>query len=268
MSLTDGRDARPAPDGFRIALGEDGIAVLTIDRPDKRNALTLGMWEALPELLADLAGVPGLRALLVTGAGETFSAGADIAELAQVYEEAARARAYHEANVAAEGAMAAFPMPTVAVVRGSCVGGGCQLAIACDVRLAADSARLGITPARLGIVYPSDPTLRLVRLVGVARAKYLLFTAELVSAARAYEFGLVDEVVPDADLDKRALEFAGTIVSRSPQTIGAVKAVIEAHLTGRDPDIELTPWQRATDDVREGLAAFLENRAPNFGEAG
>src|ERR1043166_7417501 len=87
MSLTDGRDARPAADGFRVAMGVDGIAVLTIDRPDKRNALTLGMWEALPELLADLADEPGLRVLLVTGAGESFSAGADIAELAEVYEE-------------------------------------------------------------------------------------------------------------------------------------------------------------------------------------
>lgn len=266
MSLSDGRVERPAPDGFRVSLGDDGIAVLTVDRPEKRNALTLGMWEALPELLADLADTPGLRVLLVGGAGESFSAGADIAELAQVYEEPARARAYHEANVAAEGAMAAFPLPTVAAVRGSCVGGGCQLAIACDVRLAAEGARFGITPARLGIVYPSEPTLRLVRLVGVARAKYLLFSAELVSAARAYEFGLVDEVVPDADLDKRALEFARTIVSRSPQSIGALKAVIEAHIIGRDPDIELAPWQRAIDDVREGLAAFLENREPRFGD--
>ena len=266
MSLDDGRDFRNAPDGFRVAVGDDGIAVLTIDRPDKRNALTIDMWRSLPELMSDLAGVPGLRVLLLTGAGTTFSAGADIAELAAAYDEPARARAYHEANVAAENAVATFPRPTVAVVRGSCVGGGCQLAVACDVRIAGESARLGITPAKLGIVYPVEPTLRLVRLIGAARAKYLLYTADLVSAAKAAGLGLVEEVVPDDELDKRALELARTIAARSTQTIGAVKAVIKAQVAGLDPNMELAPWQRNNDDAREGLAAFLENRPPGFAE--
>lgn len=214
--------------GLRVFHGEDGVAVLLLDRPKRRNAVTLRMWQALPEVLAGLAERPGLRALLVTGAERTFSAGADIAELADVYGDPAAADAYHARNVEAEQALARFPHPTLAVVHGSCVGGGCQLALACDLRFGAEDARLGITPAKLGVVYPAVPTVRLAGLVGPARAKYLLFSGELVDAARAERFGLLDEVHPAAELDGRALEFARLLARRSPQTIGAAKAALGA----------------------------------------
>ena len=251
--------------GLRVALGEDGVAVLTLDRPDKRNALTAAMWAALPELLRRLAEEPGLRVLLVTGTGGTFSAGADISELQGVYSDPATADAYHAVNVLAEEALAAFPRPTLAVVRGACVGGGCQLAVACDLRFAAPGARLGITPAKLGIVYPAVPTARLARLLGPARAKYLLFSGELLTAAEALVFGLVEEVAED--VEARALEFAGTLASRSAQTQGAVKDVVTAVSEGRDPQSAVAAWERASrtaPDVAEGLAAFLERRAPRF----
>ncbi|MFC9331654.1 enoyl-CoA hydratase/isomerase family protein [Kitasatospora sp. NPDC057015] len=261
-----GRAALPTGvDGLRAHVGGDGVAVLVLDRPHKRNALTLAIWQALPKTLALIAEQPGVRALLVTGAGGTFSAGADISELSEVYGTPGRADAYHADNVAAEEALAAFPHPTLAVVHGSCVGGGCQLAVACDLRFGAQDARLGITPAKLGVVYPAVPTLRLARLVGPSRAKYLLFSGELVPAARAAEFGLLDEVVPSAELDARALEFARLLTERSPQTIGAVKAALAGPPEQAAAAIE--PWARRSreaPDVREGLAAFLERRRPRF----
>lgn len=267
MSLADGLAGRKSREGFRVGVDDDGVAVVSIDRAAKRNAITLDMWEALPSLLTDLTSVEGLRVLLITGEGEVFSAGADIRELRDIYAEPSRARAYQDTNVAAEAALASFPYPTVAAIRGACIGGGCQLAVACDVRLAADTAQFGVTPAKFGIVYPVEPTARLTRLVGPARAKYLLYSADLVGAAQALTFGLVDEVVPDAGLEARALEFARTIAGRSPQTVGAAKAVINALGSKRDANMEVAAWQRATDDVREGITAFLDERRPRFGDA-
>ncbi|MDH6113221.1 enoyl-CoA hydratase/carnithine racemase [Kitasatospora sp. MAP12-15] len=266
--LLEGRGPLPAraaglqayvPDGAR----GDGVAVLVLDRPERRNAVTLAMWRTLPAVLDELARHPGIRALLLTGAQRTFSAGADIGELSEVYADAAAADAYHAQNVAAEQALAAFAHPVLAVVHGSCVGGGCQLAVACDLRFGAEDARFGITPAKLGVVYPAVPTARLARLVGPARAKYLLFSGELVSARRAELFGLLDEVHPADQLDSRALEFARLLAKRSPQTIGAAKAALESD----DPAAALAEWEhrsRRTPDVREGLAAFLERREPLF----
>ncbi|MBO1419623.1 enoyl-CoA hydratase/isomerase family protein, partial [Streptomyces sp. FH025] len=225
---------------------------------------------ALPEVLRRLAEQEGVRALLLTGAGNTFSAGADITELAEVYGDPQRADAYHAINVAAEEALAAFPHPTLAVVHGACVGGGCQLAVACDLRFVAEDARLGITPAKLGVVYPAVPTLRLARLVGPARAKYLLFSGELVSGRDALPLGLAERVLPDAELDAAALEFARLLTTRSTQTIGAVKAAL-ATPPGRTAEEHaaeaLEPWERRSreaSDVHEGLAAFLEGRPARF----
>lgn len=253
--------------GLRAYTGPDGVAVLLIDRPAKRNALTLAMWRGLPGLLGRLADDPGVRVLVVTGSGGTFSAGADIAELLEVYADPDRADAYHRDNVAAEEALAAFPRPTLAVVRGAAVGGGCQLAVACDLRFAAADARLGITPAKLGVVYPAVPTARLTRLVGPARAKYLLYSADLVDGANARLLGLVEEAVPAEELEARALRYARTVAARSPQTLGAVKDVVDAVTRGGDPQAAVEPWERKSrhaPDVREGLAAFLERRPPRF----
>jgi enoyl-CoA hydratase/carnithine racemase len=264
VELADGREKTASGDGFAVSIGDDGIAVLTIDRESKRNAVTWAMWSALPQTLDQIAADKRVRVLLLTGAGAHFSAGADIAELSEVYAEGSRARSYHATNVAAESALAGFPRPTIAVVHGSCVGGGCQIAVACDLRIAADDARFGLTPAKLGVVYPVEPTVRLTQLVGPARAKYLLFTAELVSAPQALTFGLVDEVVPAARLYDRALELAAIVAGRSPQSVSAAKSVINALASRRDPQMAIGPWQHAHEDVREGLAAFSEGREPRF----
>ncbi|MFC5910828.1 enoyl-CoA hydratase/isomerase family protein [Streptacidiphilus monticola] len=242
---------------LRTSVGADGVAELVIDRPERRNALTGAMWAELPKLLAELAG--HARVLVVRGQGGHFSAGADIEELREVYADPDAAAEYHSVNVRAEEALAAFPRPTLAVVQGACVGGGCQLAAACDLRIAAPDARFGVTPARMGIVYPASSTLRLSRLLGPARAKYLLFSGELVTAAQALAFGLVEEVTPGAP--ERGRELARTLARRSGQTQGAAKAVIDGGADAVGPWLALA---REAPHAREGLAAFLERREPEF----
>ncbi|MHB9757528.1 enoyl-CoA hydratase/isomerase family protein [Streptomyces sp. BYX5S] len=231
----------------------DGVATVVIDHPAKRNAMTDAMWASLPPLLARLAADPRVRVVVLTGAGETFCAGADISTLG---EGAAQGLA-----VAAEDALAAFPKPTLAVVRGFCVGGGSQLAAACDLRFAAEGARFGVTPAKLGIVYPASSTRRLAALVGPATAKYLLFSGELIDSERALRTGLVDEVLPEAELGDRVTEFTATLTARSQLTQAAAKEFVAGRT---DRDAHWAAQARAGGETAEGVAAFLERRAPRF----
>lgn len=233
----------------------DAVATVVLHHPAKRNAMTAAMWAALPPLLDTLATDPAVRALVLTGAGGTFCAGADISTLRESPEEA------QELAVRAEEALAAFPKPTLAAVRGHCVGGGAQLAAACDLRFAEEGARFGVTPAKLGIVYPSTATRRLVSLVGPATAKYLLFSGELIDTERALRTGLVDEVLPVDGLEERIAEFTRVLVSRSQLTQAAAKEFAN----GRgDRDGHWSAQARGSGDTAEGVAAFLERREPRF----
>ncbi|MEU1709755.1 enoyl-CoA hydratase-related protein [Streptomyces sp. NPDC005706] len=233
----------------------DSVATVVIRHPAKRNAMTAGMWQALPPLLEELAGDPGVRALVLTGEGGTFCAGADISTLRGAPLQA------QGLAVAAEEALAAFPGPTLAAIRGHCVGGGAQLAAACDLRLAEEGALFGVTPARLGIVYPSSSTRRLVSLVGPATAKYLLFTAELMDTGRALRTGFVDEVLPEGELDKRVAELTRVLASRSRLTQAAAKEFANGRT---DRDAHWAEQARGSGDTAEGVAAFLERRQPRF----
>ncbi|MFE0099755.1 enoyl-CoA hydratase/isomerase family protein [Streptomyces sp. NPDC059009] len=232
-----------------------GVATVVIDHPAKRNAMTADMWRSLPPLLDGLAADPEVRALVLTGEGGTFCAGADISSLRGSAGEA------QELAVRAEDALAAFPKPTLAAVRGFCVGGGSQLAGACDLRFAAEDASFGVTPAKLGIVYPASSTRRLVSLVGPATAKYLLFSGELVGAERALRSGFVDEVLPGDQLDKRVAEFTRILVSRSQLTQAAAKEFAAGR---QDRDAYWVEQARGSGDTAEGVAAFLERRQPRF----
>ncbi|MBT2415212.1 enoyl-CoA hydratase/isomerase family protein [Streptomyces sp. ISL-12] len=233
----------------------DAVATVVVHHPAKRNAMTAAMWRALPPLLDALAADRAVRALVLTGADGTFCAGADISTLADGPREAQRLA------VEAEEALAAFPKPTLAAVRGHCVGGGVQLAAACDLRFAEEGALFGVTPARLGVVYPASATRRLTSLVGPAGAKYLLFSGELIGTGRALRTGLVDEVLPAGGLDGRVAEFTRVLAARSGLTQAAAKEFVDGR-TGRE-----AYWAAQADgsgDTTEGVAAFLERRPPRF----
>lgn len=233
----------------------DAVATVVIHHPAKRNAMTTVMWRALPPLLDTLADDPGVRALVLTGEGGTFCAGADISTLRGSPREAQRLA------VAAEEALAAFPKPTLAAIRGHCVGGGAQLAAACDLRFAQEGAVFGVTPARLGIVYPASSTRRLVSLVGPSAAKYLLFSGELIDTGRALRTGLVDEVLPEGELNRRVSEFTRILASRSQLTQAAAKEFANGRT---DRDEHWDERAHGNDDTAEGVAAFLERRPPRF----
>ncbi|WP_369250717.1 enoyl-CoA hydratase/isomerase family protein [Streptomyces sp. R41] len=233
----------------------DGVATVVIRYPAKRNAMTADMWRALPSLLDELTADADVHALVLTGEGETFCAGADISTLRGSPDEAQGLAAL------AEEALAAFPKPTLAAIRGYCVGGGCQLAAACDLRFAEEGSLFGVTPAKLGIVYPASSTRRLVSLVGPATAKYLLFSGELIDTERAQRTGLVDEVLPAGELDKRVAEFTRVLTARSLLTQAAAKEFANGRT---DRDAYWAERARGSGDTAEGVAAFLERRQPRF----
>ncbi|MEU8701425.1 enoyl-CoA hydratase/isomerase family protein [Streptomyces sp. NPDC048680] len=233
----------------------DGVATLVISNPAKRNAMTAAMWQSLPELLEELAADSSVRALVLRGAGDTFCAGADISSLRD------SSGAPQELAVAAEEALAAFPLPVVAAVRGYCVGGGSQLAAACDLRFAEEGALFGVTPAKLGIVYAASSTRRLVALTGPSTAKHLLFSGELIGTDRALRTGLVDEVLPAGELDERVGAYVRVLVSRSRLTQSAAKEFAAGR---EDRDAHWADQARRSGDTAEGVAAFLERRAPRF----
>ena len=221
----------------------------------KRNAVTLAMWQGIARLVGELAADPSVRVLVVRGAGDHFCAGADIAQLAALADPA-RGAAYREANRTAEDALATFPKPSVAVVQGFCIGGGCEIAVACDLRIVERGARFGITPARLGIVYPAFAVERVVKLIGAAATKYLLYSAELVDADRALRIGLVDEVHDPGGLEERVRAFSTTLAGLSLLT---QRGAIDAELA--------RTWEReaqAGPDVAEGIRAFTERERPRF----
>src|SRR3954470_5920361 len=185
-----------AADPLPLTVDRDGhVARLTIDRPDKRNAMTAVMWAALPGVLGGLAEDPGVRVLVVTGAGPSFCAGADISDLLGGPDPADPMAAVRRDNLDAQAALRDFPKPTVAMIRGHCIGGGVELAASCDLRFADPTAVFGVTPAKVGIVYTPSSTKALIDLVGPAMTKYLLFSGDLIDAGTALRAGLVDRLV-------------------------------------------------------------------------
>ena len=252
-----------------LLLHRDGpVATLTINRPDRLNAVTFAMFSRLPALLAEAEAGGGVRVLVLRGAGrKSFSAGADISEFETARATPEQAAVYDGAVLAAEEALATFPAPTIAAIHGHCYGGGCALALACDLRFASSGARFAITPAKLGIVYPLRATKRLVNAVGPSRAKFILMSGMDIDAARAAAIGLVDEV--DDDVDAAVSEFAELLATRSGVTQRAAKQTIARLLDGvtadDDAQAALRDASLASPDYAEGVRAFLERRPPKFG---
>ncbi len=245
---------------IRVLVEIDGpVATLTLNRPDKRNAINMGMWASIDAQVSALTANPEVRILVVRGSGDHFCAGADITELTN-----GPGGEYARINWAAEEALANFPGPTIAVIRGNCVGGGVSIATACDIRLSSDDAVFGITPAKLGIVYPTNALERAVRVIGGSAAKHLMYTGELIDSERALRIGLIDELLTVAALDARVDELVAVLLDRSSLTQVASKAMIdEVVREGKVKPKTTLHWETEMDksgEVREGVAAFLAKR--------
>ena len=250
-----------------IRLTRDGnVATIWLDRPSKRNAMNYAMWASLEQFSLELSADPDVRVVVLRGSGPHFCAGADITQLNVARDEGQRQ--FSQVVGAAESALAALPKPTVAFISGDCIGGGCSIAIDCDLRIAMTDARFGITPARLGIVYPSAALERATHLLGPAATKRLLYTGELIGAYEAHRLGLVDEVVGPANAEARLAALTATLGARSLLTQAATKAMVAdvvAHGEVR-PAVDAY-WRdvvaRASDSA-EGITAFVEKRPPRF----
>jgi enoyl-CoA hydratase/carnithine racemase len=245
------------------------IAELVIDRPDKRNAMSYEMWAALPAVAAEIDADDSLKVLVVRGAGSNFCAGADISEFAERRGTPEAARDYGQQVEAAAHALSNMRKPSIAMIHGYCIGGGCELALACDLRFADTTARFAITPSKLGIVYSFDSTRRLASVTSPSFAKLLLFSANQVDAEHARRVGLIDHLIEPEELDKITYEFAETVAGRSQVSVRGAKRLIEKAMSGLDATDEeaaaLSLEAVTSEDYREGVAAFLAKRAPQFG---
>ena len=247
----------------------DGVATVQMDRPERKNAISFAMWAAFARLMPVLADDDSVDVVVLRGTpGGPFSAGADIAEFQTLRGTPESAATYGRAVEGGERALIDFPKPTVALVQGWAVGGGTQVAIACDLRVADTTSRFGVTPAKLGIVYALQSTARLVDVVGQPWASFFLLTGDLVDADTALRIGLVHEVHPPDAVEDRAYALARTLTTRARVSQVGAKALIARAVEGRrDVDREVEALYAASftgPEYAEGVAAFLAKRSPDF----
>ncbi len=247
----------------------DAVAHLVVDRPEKRNALDLAMWQAIPPAVAVAEADPAVRLLIVRGVDRTaFAAGADIGQFHERFRNRETALAYMAAVSGASAALADCPKPTVAMIHGDCVGGGVEIAIACDLRFCSTQSRFGIPPARLGVCYSMASTRRVSRVVGPSRTAELLFTGRLIDAATAHDWGLADRVLDPDALDGETAAFAETVCRNSQYSIRYAKRALREIAAGTEGEPEalremrIGAWEAG--DLQEGVAAYLEKRKPAF----
>jgi enoyl-CoA hydratase/carnithine racemase len=250
------------------AVDDGGVAIVTLNRPEKRNAVSLEMWRGLGRLFTELNARDDVRAIILTGAGDHFCAGADISEFSNVRHDVASGRIYEEAGEAASLAIRDARKPTIATISGYAIGGGCGLALACDVRIADRTARMGITAARLGIVYGTLDCELLYRQVGLANAKRVLFSGQHFAIDDCVAMGLVDIVAP-VSARETAHAYAASIAANAPLSVAGSKLILEAIAAGtaRARKVEIAgviDHAMTSADYREGAKAFVEKRPAKF----
>ena len=245
------------------------LAEVMLNRPDKRNAITSGMWQALLDAARQLGQDESLRVILLSAAGsEAFSAGADIVEMQSYLADPPRMKAMQDVVLESQMAWEQIPIPTIALLQGACTGGGCGLALACDLRLATPDTFLAIPPAKLGLAYSLADSKRLYDLVGPSRAKEILYTGRRVAANEALQLGLINEIIPAAELRARAHQLANDIAANAGNSVRAAKAVIDMLSAGVHAETAESRryYEESFDsaEFREGALAFLQKRRPNF----
>lgn len=257
-------------DGRMLAETEDGVGLITFNQPDKHNAMSVEMWDGLGRILDEFAADPAIRVVVLTGAGaRAFVSGADISQFEAKRADAQAQEDYDRLTSAGRAKLAAFSKPVIARIRGYCLGGGLGIAMQADLRIAAVDSEFGIPAARLGVGYGFDMVRTLVSLVGPAHARMLLYTGQRIDAMEAQRIGLVNRVVPDADLSDVVVDLARTIADNAPLSVQAAKLAISAAV--EDPDQRDRGVVQAavaacfdSADYKEGRAAFKEKRAPRF----
>jgi enoyl-CoA hydratase len=257
-------------DGKILQSLSDGIGIVTFNNPEKRNAMSLDMWEGLGQALVELRDDPDVRVVILTGAGDkAFVSGADISQFEKTRHNAEASEEYSKRSAAQRALLADYPKPTIACIRGFCLGGGMQVAMLADIRFAAENSQFGIPAAKLGIAYGYDGLRNLVSLVGPSWARLIMYTGMRIGSAEAQRIGLVDRVLPDTELWDATLEVARTISGNAPLAIKAAKITIAQVLKdsgARDFDAikDIGTACMDSEDFREGRRAFMEKRKPEF----
>jgi enoyl-CoA hydratase len=257
-------------DGKILQSVTDGVGVITFNNPKKRNAMSLDMWQGLGHALIELRDDPEVRVVILVGASdEAFVSGADISQFEKARHNAQASEEYAKRSAAERALLADYPKPTIACIRGFCLGGGMQVAMLADIRIAAENSQFGIPAAKLGIAYGYDGLRNLVSLVGPSWARLLMYTGMRIDSAEAVRIGLVDRVVPDTELWNATLDIALTISGNAPLAIQAARITIAQVL--KDPDERDMDAIKAigtacmdSEDFREGRRAFMEKRKPQF----
>ena len=255
-------------DNLKLSLIEDHIGELIISQPRRRNAVNAQMWADLPDVLKEAEALDGIKVLIVRGDGDHFASGADISEFETLYASRESSRKISEDIASGMNALASFPLPTIALIRGACVGGGCGLALCCDLRFADNTSRFAITPAKLGLVYPFADVQRLIETVGIPNAKDMLFSARLIKAKRAEKMGLINKLFKPDDLKSDVLDYARGLTDLSTQSARITKQMFAAYQNGQSGENAKTmDWFLdgfVSDDFQEGYKAFLAKRKPDF----
>src|SRR5882757_4850348 len=257
-------------DGKILQSVNDGVGVITFNNPAKRNAMSLDMWEGLGSALIELRDNADVRVVIIVGPGDkAFVSGADISQFEKTRHNAAASEEYSKRSEAQRALLANYPKPTIACIRGFCLGGGMQVAILAVFLLAPDISRFGIPAAKIRIAYGYDGLKHLVSLVGPSWARLIMYTGMRIDSAEALRIGLVDRVVPDTELWNATSEIARTISGNAPLAIQAAKITIAQVL--KDPDKRdmdaiknIGTACMASEDFREGWQAFMEKRKPQF----
>jgi enoyl-CoA hydratase/carnithine racemase len=248
----------------------DGLATVVFNRPRLRNAISLAMWSEIARVTADLSRDDAVRAIVYRGAGvEAFASGADISEFTENRKDTESAIRYNRETHAAYEAIRYCPKPTVAMVFGFCMGGAMAIAMACDLRFAAEGSKFGIPAAKLSIVYGVESVGQLVDLVGPAYAKDILYSARAVPADEALRIGFIQRLLPVADLEGYTYEYLSTVAANAPLSVRGAKAAVQYYLEGHADARAKHLTELATEayerhDYREGPRAFLEKRPPRF----